>query len=119
MPRKARKDAIAPELGVPTPAALSASASTLTRIAAEAGVSVSTVSKVLNGRTDVAPATRERIGQLLRRHGYHPGSQLGFGVVDLVMGAGDCVYSSLGRATDPRHGRGGRGGRAQRRGYPG
>ena len=93
MPRKARKDAIAPELGVPTPAALSASASTLTRIAAEAGVSVSTVSKVLNGRTDVAPATRERIGQLLRRHGYHPGSQLGFGVVDLVMGAGDCVYS--------------------------
>ena len=44
--------------------------STLTSIAAEAGVSVSTVSKVLNGRTDVAPRTRERIGQLLRGYGY-------------------------------------------------
>jgi DNA-binding LacI/PurR family transcriptional regulator len=62
-----------------------AGASTLTSIAAEAGVSVSTVSKVLNGRTDVAPATRERIGLLLRRHGYQPGSQLGFGVVDLLV----------------------------------
>jgi DNA-binding LacI/PurR family transcriptional regulator len=43
---------------------------------------------VLNGRTDVAPATRERIGLLLRRHGYQPGSKLGFGVVDLLLGAG-------------------------------
>ena len=60
MPRKARKDAMTPEPGMPAPAALSASASTLTRIAAEAGVSVSTVSKVLNGRTDVAPAPRTR-----------------------------------------------------------
>ena len=62
--------------------------STLTSIAAEAGVSVSTVSKVLNGRTDVAPATRERIGLLLRRQGYQPGSILGFGVVDLLLGFG-------------------------------
>ena len=66
-------------------------ASTLTSIATEAGVSVSTVSKVLNGRTDVAPATRERIGLLLRRHGYEPGAQLGFGVVDLIMGFGEGV----------------------------
>jgi len=64
---------------------------TLTSIAADAGVSVSTVSKVLNGRTDVAPDTRERISQLLRRQGYHPGSQLGFGVVDLLLGAGECT----------------------------
>ena len=35
--------------------------STLVDIAAEAGVSVSAVSKVLNGRTDVAAATRARI----------------------------------------------------------
>jgi DNA-binding LacI/PurR family transcriptional regulator len=67
-----------------------ARASTLTGIAAEAGVSVSTVSKVLNGRTDVAPATRERIGRLLRRHGYQPGSRPGFGVVDLLLGGGGC-----------------------------
>jgi DNA-binding LacI/PurR family transcriptional regulator len=64
-------------------------ASTLTSIAAEAGVSVSTVSKVLNGRTDVAPATRERIGLLLRRQGYQPGSRVGFGVVDLLLGFGE------------------------------
>jgi DNA-binding LacI/PurR family transcriptional regulator len=64
-------------------------ASTLTSIAAEAGVSVSTVSKVLNGRTDVAPATRERVSLLLRRHGYQPGSGLGFGVVDLLIGWGE------------------------------
>jgi DNA-binding LacI/PurR family transcriptional regulator len=75
---------------MPSRAASHASASTLTSIAAEAGVSLSTVSKVLNGRTDVSPATRERIGQLLRRHGYQPGSRLGFGVVDLLLGKGDC-----------------------------
>ena len=61
-------------------------ASSLTSIAAEAGVSVSTVSKVLNGRTDVSPATRERIGLLLRQRGYQPGARLDFGVVDLLLG---------------------------------
>lgn len=81
MPRKPS------QVAVPAEQASRAGASTLTRIAAEAGVSVSTVSKVLNGRTDVAPATRERVGLLLRRHGYQPGSQLGFGVVDLLLGA--------------------------------
>jgi DNA-binding LacI/PurR family transcriptional regulator len=71
-------------------------ASTLTGIAAEAGVSVSTVSKVLNGRTDVAPATRERVGLLLRRHGYEPGSQLGFGVVDVLLGFGELELLGFG-----------------------
>jgi DNA-binding LacI/PurR family transcriptional regulator len=73
-------------------------ASTLTSIAAEAGVSVSTVSKVLNGRTDVAPATRERIGLLLRRHGYEPGSQVGFGVVDLLLGFGERLPRGVGHS---------------------
>jgi len=59
---------------------------TLVGIAAEAGVSVSAVSKVLNGRTDVAADTRARIAGLLRRHGYHVASRLGFGVVDLLIG---------------------------------
>jgi len=68
-------------------------AGTLTSIAADAGVSLSTVSKVLNGRTDVAPSTRERIAEELRRHGYHPGSALGFGVVDLLLGAGECTVT--------------------------
>ena len=43
---------------------------TIATIAAEAGVSVPTVSRVLNGRSDVAPHTRERVEQLLRDHGY-------------------------------------------------
>ena len=59
--------------------------STLAGIAAEAGVSVSAVSKVLNGRTDVAAATRARIAALLRRDGYQVPSRLGFGVVDLLI----------------------------------
>jgi DNA-binding LacI/PurR family transcriptional regulator len=59
--------------------------SSLVDIAAEAGVSVSAVSKVLNGRTDVAAATRARIAGLLRRHGYQVASRLGFGVVDLLI----------------------------------
>jgi DNA-binding LacI/PurR family transcriptional regulator len=61
-------------------------AGSLTSIAATAGVSVSTVSKVLNGRTDVAQETRERIGRLLRLHGYQVASRSGIGVVDLLIG---------------------------------
>ena len=45
-------------------------ARTLAEIGEEAGVSAPTVSKVLNGRSDVAPATRERVEELLHRHGY-------------------------------------------------
>jgi DNA-binding LacI/PurR family transcriptional regulator len=59
--------------------------STLVDIAADAGVSVSAVSKVLNGRTDVAASTRTRIAGLLRQHGYQVASRLGFGVVDLLI----------------------------------
>ncbi len=43
---------------------------TLTTVAQAAGVSVPTVSKVVNGRSDVAPETRARIQQLLVEHGY-------------------------------------------------
>ena len=39
-------------------------------VAREAGVSVSTVSKVLRAYPDVAPATRERVREVLRRYGY-------------------------------------------------
>jgi DNA-binding LacI/PurR family transcriptional regulator len=89
VPRKAPREATAAGPAGPSPAA-HVSATTLTSVAAEAGVSVSTVSKVLNGRTDVAPGTRERVGRLLRRHGYEPGSKPGFGVVDLLLGNKDC-----------------------------
>jgi LacI family transcriptional regulator len=43
---------------------------TLATVAASAGVSVATVSKVLNGRRDVAPATRTRVQEMLRAHDY-------------------------------------------------
>jgi LacI family transcriptional regulator len=43
---------------------------TLANVAASAGVSVATVSKVLNGRDDVAPATRALVEQLLDEHNY-------------------------------------------------
>lgn len=48
----------------------SAQTATLAEIAREAGVSAPTVSKVLNGRADVAPSTRARVEELLRTHGY-------------------------------------------------
>ena len=43
---------------------------TLATVAASAGVSVATVSKVINGRADVAADTRARIQDLLREHAY-------------------------------------------------
>jgi LacI family transcriptional regulator len=43
---------------------------TLATVAASAGVSIATVSKVLNGRSDVSPATRSMVESLLRQHDY-------------------------------------------------
>ncbi|GAA1926142.1 LacI family DNA-binding transcriptional regulator [Streptomyces sodiiphilus] len=43
---------------------------TITAIAREAGVSVPTVSRVVNGRSDVAPQTRAKVEELLRQYGY-------------------------------------------------
>lgn len=45
---------------------------TLASIATAAGVSLPTVSKVLNGKDDVAPATRARVRRLLEEHNYVP-----------------------------------------------
>ncbi len=69
-------------------AAEDASRVTMTSIAREAGVSVPTVSRVLNGRSDVAPQTRERVEELLRRHGYRRRvnrAQEPAGLIDLVF----------------------------------
>ncbi|WP_420235610.1 LacI family DNA-binding transcriptional regulator [Streptomyces xiaopingdaonensis] len=43
---------------------------TLAQVAEQAGVSISTVSKVLNGRQDVAAPTRRRVERLLETHAY-------------------------------------------------
>lgn len=70
---------------------------TLAFIAAEAGVSPATVSKVLNGRTDVAPATRERVEVLLREHNYlgPRGARRArrSGLIDLVLAGLDSPWA--------------------------
>jgi LacI family transcriptional regulator len=69
---------------------------TLAAIAAEAGVSLPTVSKVVNGRRDVAPATRALVERLLHEHQYtragtrrHRRS----GLVDLVFNGLDSPWA--------------------------
>jgi len=62
---------------------------TIAAIAREIGVSAPTVSKVLNGRPDVAAATRSRVEEALDRHQYRrrrtaPPAE-GTGLVDLVF----------------------------------
>jgi LacI family transcriptional regulator len=63
---------------------------TIYEIARAAGVSAMTVSRVLNGRPDVAPATRERVLQVVNEHGYlrnRAAAALGrgrSGLIDLV-----------------------------------
>lgn len=59
---------------------------TLAVLATKAGVSLTTMSKVLNGRADVAPATRARIEEQLRRSGYRRrGSGRRSSAVELVL----------------------------------
>lgn len=47
-------------------------ATTIKDVAREAGVSIATVSKVINGRVHVAPATRERVLQVMEKLNYAP-----------------------------------------------
>jgi LacI family transcriptional regulator len=44
-------------------------------VARKAGVSASTVSRVLNARPDVAPVTRERVLEIIEELDYHPNAQ--------------------------------------------
>lgn len=45
---------------------------TIKQVAQEAGVSTQTVSRVINDRPDVAPQTRQRILEVIKRLGYQP-----------------------------------------------
>jgi LacI family transcriptional regulator len=61
---------------------------TIAEIAASAGVSVPTVSKVLNGRADVSQATRRRVQQIMVDRGYQrraAGGQRPVGLIDMVV----------------------------------
>jgi LacI family transcriptional regulator len=70
---------------------------TLAEIAAEAGVSLPTVSKVVNGHAAVAPATRARVEQLLGERGYrHPGMRRGrhAGLIDVIFNELDSPWAT-------------------------
>ncbi len=45
---------------------------TISQVAREAGVSTQTVSRVINERPDVSPATRHRVKEIIERLGYRP-----------------------------------------------
>lgn len=68
---------------------------TLAEIAVEAGVSLSTISKVLNGRHDVSPATRERVETMLAHHGYlrRKTGQSETGLVEVVFHELEAAWS--------------------------
>jgi DNA-binding LacI/PurR family transcriptional regulator len=64
---------------------------TIADVARAAGVSSPTVSKVVNGRADVAPGTRERVERLLAEHGYRRRRAPRNGRPDLL----DLVFNEL------------------------
>ena len=69
---------------------------TLAAIAAEAGVSLPTVSKVVNGRPDVAPDTRALVERLLGERQYQrPGPRRGrrAGLIDLIFNGLDSPWA--------------------------
>jgi LacI family transcriptional regulator len=96
---------------------------TLATVAHATGVSLATVSKVVNGRHDVAPGTRARVKAALAEHQYVPvGARRASNtpIIDLVFhvldspwaieiirgatGSGtDVVVSAMSDAPDPRH----------------
>jgi DNA-binding LacI/PurR family transcriptional regulator len=69
---------------------------TIAEIAAVAGVSVPTVSKVLNGRKGVSPRTRSQVERLLTEHGYErrPRASQGTGLVDFVIRGLDTQWAT-------------------------
>ena len=60
---------------------------TLADVAREAGVSLSTISKVLNGRPDVSAGTRARVERILASNGYlrRTSEKTGSGLIELVF----------------------------------
>ncbi|HXR66864.1 MAG TPA: LacI family DNA-binding transcriptional regulator [Ktedonobacteraceae bacterium] len=72
---------------------------TIAEIAARAGVSIPTVSRVLNNRPDVAPETRERVELIIKESGFVHSRLVnalrrgGSGIIDIVVPGLDTLYS--------------------------
>jgi len=67
---------------------------TLADIARQAEVSLSTISKVLNGRSDVSPGTRSRVEDLLSTHGYRRrGTPTSSSLIELVFHELEAAWS--------------------------
>jgi LacI family transcriptional regulator len=69
---------------------------TVAAIAQLAGVSIPTVSRVINGRSDVSAQTRDRIEELLTKHGYRrrpPAARPSSGLIDLVFNDLDSLWA--------------------------
>jgi len=82
---------------------------TIAHLAREAGVSVATVDRILNGREKVRPETAERVHQAARRIGYHGvnaiTSRLGVDLPELKVGVilqkeGHAFYQNFARAIE-------------------
>lgn len=71
--------------------------STIAEIAAKAGVSIPTVSRVLHNRPDVAPETRQRVEQVIKDSGFiHRRTKQPVrkgGIVDMLVPGLDSMYS--------------------------
>lgn len=66
---------------------------TMAEIADAAGVSLATVSKVWNGRSDVSERTRQRVEGLLRDHGYRGRAvRRDAGLIDVIFSEIDCSW---------------------------
>ncbi|BCJ41060.1 LacI family transcriptional regulator [Actinoplanes ianthinogenes] len=67
---------------------------TMVAIAQAAGVSVPTVSRVLNGRDGVSPRTRERVEGLLRERGYRARHAQHSALIDVVFPEITCAWET-------------------------
>ncbi len=72
--------------------------STIAEIAAKAGVSIPTVSRVLHRRPDVAPATRQHVEQVIKDSGFihnkvKQPARNGGGIIDMLVPGLDTMYS--------------------------
>jgi LacI family transcriptional regulator len=74
---------------------------TLKELAAQLGLSITTVSRALNGYDDVAPTTRERIFATASRMGYAPNISAQRLITGRVQAVGVVLPLPAGRFADP------------------